>query len=74
MRCKSLEGREIRGQLSTDTLERIVSKRLLGKKAPKEENYEKRKKGPATKVVGTTWALVPRGAKEGNQWYPETLG
>ena len=34
--------------------------------APKEENYEKKRKGPVIRVVGTTWALVPRGAEEGN--------
>ena len=28
-------------------------------------------KGPVTNDVGTIVALVPRGANEGNQWYPE---
>ena len=31
------------------------------------------KEGPVIKVAGTTWAPIPKGAKEGNQWYPETL-
>ena len=37
VRCRSLEGREIRGQLSKDTLEWKVSKRLLGKKYQKKK-------------------------------------
>ena len=41
VRCKNLEGREIGGWLFKDTPKRKVSKRLLGKKAQKEENYEK---------------------------------
>ena len=41
MRFRSLEGREFGGQLSKDALEGKVSKRILEKKAPKEENYEK---------------------------------
>ena len=54
VRCRSLEGREIKSQLSRDTPERKVSKKLLGKKASKEENYEKTRKGPAIEVAGTT--------------------
>ena len=40
---------------------------------PKEKNYEKKRKGPVIRVVGKMWALVPRGAEEGNQWYLGTL-
>ena len=37
MRCSSLERREIKGQLSRDTPEWKVSKRLLGKKHQKKK-------------------------------------
>ena len=43
-----------------------------GKSTKRRKLWEIRKE-PATKVAGTTWALVPRGANEGNQWYPGTL-
>ena len=66
VRFRSFEGREIRGQLSKDTPERKVSKRLLGKKHQNKKLWETRK-GPVTKVAGTTWALVPKGAQEENQ-------
>ena len=44
-----------------------------GKSTKRRKLWEIRK-GLATKVASTTLALVPRGAKEGNQWYPGTLG
>ena len=44
-----------------------------GKSTKRRKLWETRK-GPATKVVSTTLALVPRRAKEGNQWYLGTLG
>ena len=52
VRFISLEGREIKGQFFKDT-----------------QNGKSRetRKGHATKVAGTIWALVPRGVKEGNQ-------
>ena len=37
MRFRNLEGGRIKGQLSNDTLERKVSKRLLGKKHQKKK-------------------------------------
>ena len=37
VRCRSLEGREIRGQLSRNTPEWKVSKRFLGKKHQKKK-------------------------------------
>ena len=42
-------------------------------KSTKRRKLQETRKGPATKVAGTTWALVPRKANEGNQWYLRTL-
>ena len=44
-----------------------------GKSTKRRKLYETRN-GPATKVASTTLALVPKKAKERNQWYPKTLG
>ena len=41
MRCRSLEGREIRYQLSRDTPERKVSKKLLRKRYQKKKIMRK---------------------------------
>ena len=43
VRRRSLEGREIRGQLSRDTLEWKVNKRLLGKKQQNEKIMRNKK-------------------------------
>ena len=75
VRIRSLEGRKIGGQPSKDTLEWKVNKKLLGKqhqkKKKKKKIWEIRKK-QVIRVAGTTWALVPRGAEEENQWYLKT--
>ena len=39
---------------------------------PKKENYEKQGNDQSLEWLAQR-GLVPRGAKEGNQWYPETL-
>ena len=41
MRCKSLEAREIESQLSRDTQERKVSKKLLGERYRKKKTMRK---------------------------------
>ena len=55
VRCKNLEGREIGGQLFKDTPKRKVNKRLLGKKAQKEENYEKQGRDQPPKLLAQHW-------------------
>ena len=48
------------------------ARNFWGKNTKRKKLWETRK-GPATKVASTTWALVPKGAKEENQWYSGTL-
>ena len=59
---------------SLGTPQNKMSARGFWGKSTKRRKLWETRKGPATKVAGTTWALVPREAKEGNQWYPKTLG
>ena len=59
---------------SLGTPQNRKSARSFWGKSTKRRKLQETRKGLATKIAGTTWALVPRGANEGNQWYSETLG
>ena len=71
VRFRSLEGREIRGQFSKDTLEWKVSKRLLGKITPKEENYEKQRRDQPPKLLVQHWLWYPGEQRRGINGTPE---
>ena len=72
VRFRSLEGREIGGQLFKDTPEWKVSKRLLGKQHQKKKTM-RNKERTSHQSGWHNMGFGAKGAKEGNQWYPETL-
>ena len=73
VRCRSLERREVRGQLFKDIPERKVSKRLLGKKHQKKKTM-RNKEGTSHQSCWQNMGSSTWGSKGGNQWYPGTLG
>ena len=59
---------------SLGTPQNAKSTRDFWGKSTKRRKLWETRKGLAIKVASTTLTLVPRGAKEGNQWYPKTQG
>ena len=69
VRCRRLEGREIRGQLSRDTLEWKVSKRLLGKKQ-QNEKIMRNKEGTSHQNCWHNIGSGTQGSKGGESMVP----
>ena len=51
VRFRNLEGKEIRGQLSKGHPKMESQQKTFGKKAPKEENYEKQRRDQPPKLL-----------------------